>query len=108
MGARYGVAADEGRRRRRRRTAHVRRRAVSGPNHSRMTRILGHPDRLSGAVLSLLAVIALVEAAPLPYGTVCAPDAGFFAKTLAALLLFFGLGILFNLFLCKGSIVLFT
>jgi hypothetical protein len=70
--------------------------------------LFGHPDRLSGAVLSLLAVVALIEAAPLPYGTVRAPDAGFFPKTLAALLLFFGLGIFFNSFLTKAPAVQFT
>jgi len=81
---------------------------VSEPSNSRIGRLFGHPDRLSGAVLSLLAVVALIEAAPLPYGTVRAPDAGFFPKTLAALLLFFGLGIVLNSFLTKAHAVQFT
>jgi putative tricarboxylic transport membrane protein len=93
---------------RRRQIADLRRRVVSEPNNSRISRIFGHPDRLSGAVLSLLAVVALIEAAPLPYGTVRAPDAGFFPKTLAALLLFFGLGVFFNSFLSKAQSVQFT
>src|SRR5262249_29882655 len=71
-------------------------------------RVFGHPDRLSGAVLSLLAVVALIKAAPLPYGTVRAPDAGFFPKTLAALLPLFGLGIFFNSFLTRAQPVQFT
>jgi putative tricarboxylic transport membrane protein len=82
--------------------------SVSELSNSRIGRLFGHPDRLSGAVLSLLAVVALIEAASLPYGTVRAPDAGFFPKTLAALLLFFGLGIVFNSFLTKAHAVQFT
>ena len=81
---------------------------MSEPRNSRITRIFGHPDRLSGAVLSLLAIVALIEAAPLPYGTVRAPDAGFFPKTLAVLLLFFSLGIFFNSFLSKAHSLQFT
>jgi hypothetical protein len=81
---------------------------VSEPSNSRVGRLFGHPDRLSGAALFLLAVVALIEAAPLPYGTVRAPDAGFFPKTLAALLLFFGLGIFLNSFLTKAHPVQFT
>jgi putative tricarboxylic transport membrane protein len=82
--------------------------SVSELSNSRIGRLFGHPDRLSGAVLSLLAVVALIQAASLPYGTVRAPDAGFFPKTLAALLLFFGLGIVFNSFLTKAHAVQFT
>jgi putative tricarboxylic transport membrane protein len=82
--------------------------SVTEPSNSRIGRLFGHPDRLSGVVLSLLAVVALIEAAPLPYGTVRAPDAGFFPKTLAALLLFFGLGIVLNSFLTKAYAVQFT
>ena len=81
---------------------------MSELSNSRIGRLFGHPDRLSGAVLSLLAVVALIEAASLPYGTVRAPDAGFFPKTLAVLLLFFGLGIFFNSFLTKAHPVQFT
>ena len=81
---------------------------MTEPSNSRIGRLFGHPDRLSGAVLSLLAVVALIEAAPLPYGTVRAPDAGFFPKTLAALLLVFGLVIVLNSFLTKAQAVQFT
>lgn len=49
--------------------------------------LFAHPDRLSGAVLMGVAVIALIEARHLPFGSLLQPDAGFFPQTLSTLLL---------------------
>lgn len=76
---------------------------------TRLTRTwISQRDRLSGALLTLVAVVALFEAAPLPFGTARAPDAGFFPKSLSALLLFFGLGIFFSSFINKSEPAEFT
>jgi len=48
---------------------------------------LKHPDRLSGGLLFIVAILALVEALRLPFGSITAPDAGFFPQTLSVLLL---------------------
>lgn len=55
--------------------------------------VLKHPDRLSGLVVMLIAVIAIIEAMPLPFGSLRAPGAGFFPQSLSVLLLIFGGGI---------------
>jgi putative tricarboxylic transport membrane protein len=53
----------------------------------------GNADRISGLFLVAVACIALISAAGLPYGSIQAPDSGFFPRSLAALLLIFGSGI---------------
>ena len=55
--------------------------------------VIARPDRLSGVVLMAVAIGALVEASDLPFGSLRQPDSGFFPKSLASLLLLFGLGI---------------
>jgi putative tricarboxylic transport membrane protein len=58
--------------------------------------VIKRPDRLSGAVLIVVAIGALFEASGLPFGSLRQPDSGFFPKSLATLLLLFGLGIVLN------------
>jgi putative tricarboxylic transport membrane protein len=48
---------------------------------------LRHSDRLSGIILILVAGFAIFEASHLPFGSVRAPDAGFFPISLSVLLL---------------------
>jgi hypothetical protein len=60
---------------------------------------LGHPDLVSGGVVVAFALIALYDAWRLPFGSVRAPDAGFFPLSLSALLLLFGAGIVVGAFL---------
>jgi hypothetical protein len=55
-----------------------------------MKTMLSHPDRLSGVVLMVLAGIALADAWQLPFGSLLAPDAGFFPQLLSVLLLIVG------------------
>lgn len=56
--------------------------------------VLKHPDRLSGLIIMLIALIMLYEAMSLPFGSLRAPDSGFFPKSLSVLLLIFGGGII--------------
>ena len=56
----------------------------------KMKNMLSHPDRLSGIVLMVLAGIALADAWQLPFGSLLAPDAGFFPQLLSVLLLIAG------------------
>ncbi len=49
--------------------------------------VLGRPDRYSGMVLVLVAGFAVFEALHLPFGSIKAPDAGFFPICLSILLL---------------------
>ena len=58
--------------------------------------MIRRPDRLSGAVLVVVAIGALFEASGLPFGSLRQPDLGFFPKSLASLLLLFGVGIALN------------
>ena len=51
---------------------------------------LGYSDHLCGAVLMLLAAFCLYESWHLPFGTLSAPDAGFFPRLLSFLLLLCG------------------
>ncbi len=60
---------------------------------------LSHPDLISGAVLVTFAIVALSDAWTLPFGSLRAPDAGFFPLSLSALLLLFGGGILVGAFI---------
>jgi putative tricarboxylic transport membrane protein len=58
-----------------------------------------HPDRVSGAVLMVVASVAIFEASQLPFGTIRAPDAGFFPLSLSSMLFFFAFGIFLNSFI---------
>jgi hypothetical protein len=60
--------------------------------------VLNHPDRLSGSLLLLVAIFAWVEALTLPFGSINAPDAGFFPQTLSVLLSLFSIAILVHSF----------
>ena len=62
--------------------------------------VIRRPDRLSGAVLVVVAIGALFEASGLPFGSLRQPDSGFFPKSLASLLLLFGVGIALK-FICQ-------
>jgi hypothetical protein len=55
------------------------------------TFLLRNADRVSGVVLALIAVFAIYESSHLPFGTVWAPDAGFFPLSLSVLLLIIAL-----------------
>ena len=50
-------------------------------------------DRMSGLMICLVAGLALLASRDLPYGSIGAPDSGFFPKTLSVLLLVFGIGL---------------
>jgi predicted membrane channel-forming protein YqfA (hemolysin III family) len=52
--------------------------------------LLLHSDRTSGAVLLILGGFCIAEAWRLPFGTVSAPDAGFFPLTLSVMLFSIG------------------
>ena len=67
-----------------------------------MKTMLSQPDRLSGAVLMVLAGIALADAWQLPFGSLLAPDAGFFPQLLSVLLLIVG-GIIVATSFASGS-----
>jgi hypothetical protein len=55
------------------------------------TFLLHNADRVSGVVLALVAAFAIYESSHLPFGTVWAPDAGFFPLGLSVLLLIIAL-----------------
>ena len=61
--------------------------------------LLRHPDCISGVVLMTFSIVALFDAWTLPFGSVRAPDAGFFPLSLSFLLLLFGGGILVGSFI---------
>jgi putative tricarboxylic transport membrane protein len=61
--------------------------------------LLTHPDCLSGGILMAFAVVALIDAWKLPFGSLRAPDAGFFPISLSALLLLFSGGIICGAFI---------
>ena len=67
-----------------------------------------NPDRVSGLVLAGLALFAIYEARHLPFGSIWAPDAGFFPLTLSVLLLLVALIIVLMSFLTKPLQVEFT
>jgi putative tricarboxylic transport membrane protein len=52
--------------------------------------VIENSDRASGLVICALASVALFSSRNLPYGSIGAPDSGFFPKTLSVLLLIFG------------------
>jgi hypothetical protein len=49
-------------------------------------------DRICGIVATSVAIFLYLNATDLPFGTVSAPDAGFFPKSLSAILAVLGLG----------------
>jgi hypothetical protein len=61
--------------------------------------LINHPDRISGGLLMIVAGTALFEALHLPFGSLRAPDAGFFPLCLSTLLLVFAAGIVLNSFM---------
>jgi hypothetical protein len=63
-----------------------------------MSRVSSHPDRLCGSVLIIAAGFAIFEASHLPFGTLRAPDAGFFPLCLSVLLLIASIAILLRSF----------
>ena len=56
--------------------------------------VVNHPDRLSGVLLLFLATFAWLEALHLPFGSIHAPDAGFFPQVLSILLFLTSVAIL--------------
>ncbi|PWT93795.1 MAG: hypothetical protein C5B56_00130 [Proteobacteria bacterium] len=52
--------------------------------------IAGHPDRISGIVLCAAGAVLLCASSALPFGTLSAPDAGFFPRVLAGAVLLSG------------------
>ena len=60
--------------------------------------LLSHPDRISGSVLFVVAILAWIEAIHLPFGSIRAPDAGFFPQALSALLFLVSIAILVHSF----------
>jgi hypothetical protein len=57
---------------------------------------LARADHVSGVVIMLVAIFCIFESWHLPFGSVSAPDAGFFPRCLSVLLLVFGAGITLN------------
>jgi hypothetical protein len=64
---------------------------------------MAHPDRVSGGFLAVIAGIAMLEAARLPFGSIRTPDAGFFPLSLSVLLMLFACGIILSSFIRKSE-----
>jgi putative tricarboxylic transport membrane protein len=73
-----------------------------------MSRLSSRPDRLSGSVLVLAAGFAIFEASRLPFGTLRAPDAGFFPLCLSFLLLVAGAAIVLRSYTAASEPLQFT
>jgi Tripartite tricarboxylate transporter TctB family len=73
-----------------------------------MLRHIRHPDRISGVFLATVALIAVVEASHLPFGSIAAPDAGFFPLSLSALLLIFAVVIVAASFIGSSPVLEFS
>jgi hypothetical protein len=73
-----------------------------------MSFIAGHPDRISGVVLCGAGGFFLREAFHLPFGTLSAPDAGFFPRSLATLLLLAGIVLFVRSFRIPPELLDFT
>lgn len=73
-----------------------------------MSRLSSRPDSLSGSVLVFAAGFAIFEASRLPFGTLRAPDAGFFPLCLSVLLLVTGAAILLRSYLSAPEPLQFT
>jgi putative tricarboxylic transport membrane protein len=67
-----------------------------------------HPDRISGSFLAVIAGIAMFEASRLPFGSIRAPDAGFFPLSLSILMMLFACGIILNSFFNKPDRLQFS
>lgn len=70
--------------------------------------IARHPDRISGIVLCVAGGVFLRESSHLPFGTLSAPDAGFFPRSLAAALLLSGIVIFVRAFGAAPDVLDFT
>ena len=57
-------------------------------------RSLASPDRICGIAVTAVAVFLYKSAAGLPFGSLSAPDAGFFPKSLSVILALLGIGLL--------------
>ena len=57
---------------------------------------LARADQWSGAAVMLVAAFCIFESWHLPFGSISAPDAGFFPRCLSVLLLVFGAGVTLN------------
>jgi hypothetical protein len=68
---------------------------------------LVYSDHLSGFFLMLVAGLGLVQSWHLPFGTISAPDAGFFPRCLCAILLLFGAAIIAQAFVTAGQPIRF-
>jgi hypothetical protein len=73
-----------------------------------MLRHIRHPDRISGIFLAIVALVAIVEASHLPFGSIAAPDAGFFPLSLSALLLIFAGIIVAGSFIGSSPVIEFS
>jgi hypothetical protein len=67
-----------------------------------------HPDRISGIVLCIAGGVFLRESSNLPFGTLSAPDAGFFPRSLAVALLVAGIVIFVRTFNAAPDMLDFT
>jgi hypothetical protein len=56
--------------------------------------LTGNFDRACGIVTTSIAAFLYLNTSGLPFGTISAPDAGFFPKCLSAILFFLGLGMI--------------
>jgi len=65
--------------------------------------LLHHPDCISGVILMAFSIAALFDAWRLPFGSVRAPDAGFFPLSLSFLLLLFGGGLVVGSFMMSAE-----
>jgi putative tricarboxylic transport membrane protein len=73
-----------------------------------MSRLSSRPDRLSGSVIILAGGFAIFEASRLPFGTLRAPDAGFFPLCLSVLLLVAGAAIVLRSYTAAPEPLQFT
>ena len=73
-----------------------------------VTFIATHPDRISGAVLAIAGAFFLLASSHLPFGTLSAPDSGFFPRSLAAALLLAGIVIVARAFNVSLAILDFS
>ncbi|SDT56164.1 tripartite tricarboxylate transporter TctB family protein [Bradyrhizobium canariense] len=53
-------------------------------------------DRICGIIATTVAIFLYLNAAGLPFGTMSAPDAGFFPKSLSAIMAVLGVGMMFR------------
>ncbi len=70
--------------------------------------IASHPDRISGAVLCTAGAFFLHASSHLPFGTLSAPDSGFFPRSLATALLLAGIVILLRAFNASPAMLDFS